>query len=182
MVLLKSAQQPIIMKKILKFSGLTIALLIVSLFIINQFTMRSIRTEIEINAPIEDVWTVLMDHQAYPEWNPFVKKISGSTTPGDHLQVTLQSEGNKPMDFKPKVLVNKTNEEFRWIGKLGFKGVFDGEHYFLVEAIGPNQTKFIQGEKFTGILSGILMKMIGDDTIAGFNSMNEALKSRSENN
>lgn len=60
------------------------------------------------------------------------------------------------------------------------KGVFDGEHYFILEEITPNQTRFIQGENFTGLLSAILMKMIGEDTRGGFISMNEALKTQVE--
>lgn len=168
------------MRTLVKISALIIVILVVSLLIINLFTMRSIRTEIEINASPNEVWTVLMHHQSYPEWNPFIRKISGSTQPGDYLEVTIQSEGNDPMDFKPLVLINNTNQEFRWVGKLGIKGVFDGEHYFVLEQIGPNQTKFVQGENFTGILSGLLMKMIGKDTEAGFNDMNKALKFRAE--
>ena len=169
------------MKKIIKTSVAIIAIFIILLFTVNLLIMRSIKTEIVINAPVEEVWNALMDHQSYPEWNPFIKKISGSTQLGDYLQVTLQSEGNKPMDFKPIVLINNANQEFRWVGKLGFKGVFDGEHYFILEQIGPHQTKFIHGEKFTGILSGLLMKMIGKDTEEGFKTMNKALKTLVEN-
>jgi hypothetical protein len=170
------------MRNIPKVSIYIFAILIVSLITINLLVMRSIKTEIVINSSIEEVWNVLMDHQSYPIWNPFIKKISGSIHPGEYLQVTIQSEGNKSMKFNPVVLVNNINQEFRWVGKLGIKGVFDGEHYFILEQIGPNQTKFIHGEIFTGILSGLLIKMIGKDTEVGFVSMNEALKVRLENN
>ena len=123
-----------------------------------------------------------MDHQAYPDWNPFVRKISGPTEVGNNLEVTIQSKGNDPMDFTPLVLVNEHAKEFRWVGKLGITGIFDGEHYFIFEQIGLNQTKFIHGENFTGLLSGLLLKMILEDTEGGFNSMNKALKSRAEQN
>lgn len=121
-----------------------------------------------------------MSHAAYPEWNPFIKMISGSTKPGDFLETTLQTEGNDPMNFKPLVLKNQINQEFRWKGKLGIKGIFDGEHYFILEESSPNQTRFMQGENFTGLLSGLLMRMIGEDTKEGFISMNKALKTRVE--
>ena len=143
--------------------------------------MRSIKTEIVVNAPVEKVWNILMDHGSYPQWNPFIKNISGNPDVGSQIAVTIQSPGNSPMDFAPTVLVNKTNQEFRWIGKLGIKGVFDGEHYFTLEQVGPNQTKFVHGENFTGLLSGIFMMMIREDTEKGFVLMNNALKQRSEN-
>ena len=170
------------MKKTLKITGLSILIIVALLVIVNQFSSRSIRTEIVINATAEDVWKVLLDHQEYPQWNPFIKKISGSTQQGEYLEVTIQSEGNDPMDFTPVVLINNENQEFRWIGKLLVKGVFDGEHYFILEEIDSSRTRFIQGENFTGILSGIFMGMIKEDTEGGFNAMNKALKKRSENN
>jgi len=164
------------MKRFLLKSVLVISVLTIIIVILNQFIMRNIKTEVVINASVEEVWNVLMDHQSYPKWNPFIKQISGSTQPGNYLQVMLQSEGNKPMQFKPIVLSNSLNNEFRWKGKLFIKGLFDGEHYFLLEKIDDNHTKFIQGENFTGLLSGLLFKMIGKDTEDGFNAMNLALK------
>jgi hypothetical protein len=153
---------------------------IVLLVIINLLTTRSLNSEIIINAPSEAVWEVLMNHEAYPEWNPFIKKISGSSNDGDYLETTIQMEGKNPMNFNPIVLKNQKRKEFRWKGKLGIKGIFDGEHYFLLQESGPNQTLFIHGENFTGILSGLLVLMIGEDTKSGFISMNEALKERVE--
>jgi hypothetical protein len=142
--------------------------------------MRNIETEIAINASPAKVWEILLDHKAYPDWNPFIKSISGPTQPGGHLLVNLQLPEGKAMVFKPLVLVNEKEKEFRWVGKLLVKGIFDGENYFFVEARGPNKTHFTQGENFTGILSGLMMKMIGKNTRAGFATMNDALKKKAE--
>jgi hypothetical protein len=144
--------------------------------------MRSIKTEIVIDASSAQVWNVLMNHEAYPTWNPFIKSISGRTAEGESMAVTIQIGAKAPMDFAPLVLTNNENKEFRWKGKLLVSGIFDGEHYFILEQIGPNETRFIQGENFTGLLSGVLMKMIGEDTEKGFSAMNLALKNQVENN
>ena len=143
--------------------------------------MRKLETEITINTSTEKVWDILLNHNSYSEWNPFINKISGSTEPGGSLAVTVHPPESKPMDFKPTVLINEKEKEFRWIGKLLVKGIFDGEHYFLLEQVSPNETRFIQGENFTGILSGLLINKIGNNTLAGFNEMNEALKKQAEN-
>ena len=145
------------MKKILKAIISLILLIVLILLLVNFFSNRNIKTEIVINASAEEIWNVLLDHKEYPQWNPFIKKITGSTVRGENLAVTIQSEGNAPMDFTPIVLINRENEEFRWLGKLMVNGVFDGEHYFILKRIDTNQTKFIQGENFSGILSGIFM-------------------------
>ena len=37
--------------------------------------MHEIITTMEINAPPRSVWKVLVDFQAHPQWNPFVRSI-----------------------------------------------------------------------------------------------------------
>ncbi|MFY0654639.1 MAG: SRPBCC domain-containing protein [Cyclobacteriaceae bacterium] len=168
------------MKKITKITLALLAGTLVALVLLNQLVSRSIRTEIQINAPADKVWDVLMDHEKYSDWNPFIKKISGNTRQGESLSVTIQSPGNSAMDFEPIVLINHPAQEFRWEGKLFIKGLFDGEHYFIINQSSPGKVTFIHGENFKGLVSGLLTKLILDDTQIGFELMNEALKSRAE--
>jgi len=170
------------MKKLIIVIASLVLVLIISLTIVNLTVMRNIETDIVINAPSEEVWSILINHDSYPSWNPFIKQISGPTQPGEYLTVEIQAGKNKPMQFKPIVITNIQSKEFRWRGKLFVKGIFDGEHYFILEQNGSDQTRFIQGENFTGILSGLMIKMIGEDTVEGFHAMNNALKNQAENN
>ena len=83
------------------------------------------------------------------------------------------------MTFKPAVLAFSENKEFRWKGKLGINGIFDGEHYFQLTDLENNQTKFIHGEKFSGILIPLMGKTL-DKAKEGFALMNQALKAECE--
>ena len=65
--------------------------------------MRRIATVIDIDAPAEAIWRVLVNFPAYPDWNPFLR-ISGEAKVGARLEVTAQPEGHKPMTFRPTVL------------------------------------------------------------------------------
>lgn len=49
---------------------------------------------------------------------------------GSQITVSIVSPEGKNMTFKPTVLGFEHNKEFRWMGKLLFTGVFDGEHKF----------------------------------------------------
>ncbi len=138
--------------------------------------MKNIETHIIIESNLEEAWNTLMDHNSYPEWNPFIKQIKGNTKEGDILDVVLQLKDKKPMAMAPKVLVNNNTNEFRWKGKLFVEGLFDGEHYFKLEAIDNHKVKFIHGENFTGILAGPILKIIQTDTKNGFEAMNQAFK------
>lgn len=156
------------------FAALTIS------YAVGQVTSKEISTEIHIDAPTEIVWSHLTDLDAYREWNPFIKRIEGTLQSGEMLRVKIQPEGNAAMVFKPQVLKFEENDEFRWIGKLGVKGIFDGEHYFIVHPNDDGSTTFEHGEVFHGMLAGLFFRMIGEDTKRGFEAMNAALKLRAE--
>jgi uncharacterized protein YndB with AHSA1/START domain len=52
--------------------------------------MRELRREVEIEAPPERVWAVVTDFAAYPEWNPFIGRISGDLQEGARLEVRIE--------------------------------------------------------------------------------------------
>ena len=133
---------------------------LVAAFGIGQITGPSIETKIEIAAPASVVWKELADTDAYGDWNPFVRSISGALEAGEYLEVTVGADGNSPMDFTPEVLIADENEELRWVGRLGFKGIFDGEHYFILEETDRGTTIFHHGENFTGLLGYPLIALI----------------------
>ena len=141
--------------------------------------MKNIQTEILINSDITKVWDVLMNFDSYPKWNPFITSISGEPKLGNRLTVSINPPGGKGMTFKPSILNLESNKEFRWKGKLGISGIFDGEHYFILEFLENDKTKFIHGEKFSGLLVPLAGKML-DKTQKGFQLMNESIKNECE--
>ena len=58
-------------------------------------------------------------------------------------------------------------------------GLFDGEHYFKIEPLEDGKVRFIQGEKFTGVLVPFMGGLI-DNAKIGFDEMNIALKEKAE--
>jgi len=140
---------------------------------------KRINTEIIIDASAKTVWQILTDLAAYPQWNPFIIKTEGTLQKGKRLRNTLKN-GNKTIVFKPIVQEVTPGTSFSWLGSLFFKGLFDGRHFFAIESIGPNQVKLTHGEEFSGILSTMILKKIGEQTRQNFVRMNEALKERAE--
>lgn len=141
--------------------------------------MKVLDTSIDIDAPPERVWSILMDFETYPSWNPFITSIEGDQRVGGKLKAQLSPPDGKAMTFKPAVQVFEEGTELTWLGRVLLPGIFDGRHTFRVEARDGGST-FIQREQFTGIISGLLMRFIGEDTEKGFHLMNQALKERAE--
>jgi len=142
--------------------------------------MHEISTEIEIHASAARVWSVLTNFEAHPDWNPFVRKISGTARVGEKLKVFIQPPGGNGMTFRPTVLVSKPEQELRWLGRFLIPGLFDGEHYFRIVSLGPERVRFIHGEQFSGILVRLAKSSLDTATRAGFEAMNQALKARAE--
>lgn len=142
--------------------------------------MRHLETSILIKAPKSVVWNILTDLNAYPEWNPLIKKSKGDVKVGNRIENEMHLSGQKPQTFKPKLLVVQPEKELRWLGSLLIKGIFDGEHYFILENTPEGYTQLKHGEHFSGILSGFIMRQIGEATEKGFQDLNQALKARSE--
>jgi len=142
--------------------------------------MKELRTEIEIHAPAERVWQLLTDIEMFPEWNPFLRRARGRIAVGERLKIFMQPSGSGGMTMKPKVIKVEPPRELRWLGHLFVPGLFDGEHAFIIEALGPGRARFIQREIFTGILVPLFTHMLDTNTKRGFLEMNDALKFRAE--
>jgi hypothetical protein len=140
---------------------------------------KKIKTEIIIHASSQKVWAILTHFPQYTEWNPFIKRISGSLGVGDKLSVRIETPDSSTMNFSPVVKELIPEHLFVWQGKFMIKGLFDGEHRFILEDC-ETHIKFIHEEVFTGILVSFFPKSFFEKIQLSFQQMNLALKQRSE--
>ena len=132
-------------------------------------------TQIDIQAPMATVWTLLTDWKHYPDWNPFIFQLKGTLALGERLEAHIDG-----MQFKPIVTHLEAPYHFAWLGKLWIRGLFDGAHSFRLEALPDGGTRFYHEESFKGILVPLLKKQLLGKTKMGFEQMNQALKDRAE--
>jgi hypothetical protein len=142
--------------------------------------MREVYTDIDIDAPAEHVWRILIDIERWREWNPFIPEISGDVSVGSKLRVRIEPPGGKAMTFKPTVSCVTENRDFIWAGSLPIPGAFRGEHIFELRPIDNSRTKVIHKEEFHGWMLLFLWKSLDTGARAGFHLMNEALKKEAE--
>lgn len=141
---------------------------------------RTIEHRIDIETSAAAVWRVLTDTAAYPQWNPFITRLTGVLEPGARLDVVIALPGRPPMRFRPRLLAAVPERELRWIGRVVMPGVFDGEHWFQLEHRGPGRCRFVQGERFSGLLVPAFGSGLPRAATEGFRLMNQALKARAE--
>ena len=139
---------------------------------------RVIDASIIIDAPVEEVWAVLVDFSSWGSWNEFIPEVKGTFLVGERLRIKVVSPGLKPMVFNPEIFEIKQNEAILWGGS--FLGViYRGDHTFLLEPAPGVKTLFRQIERFMGPMVLLMGSMI-EKTKLGYHQMNRALKEQVE--
>jgi hypothetical protein len=141
---------------------------------------KQLHAQIDVHATPQRVWQVLTDLDAYPDWNPFITRASGSARVGERLTNRMQPVGGRAVTLRPTVLEADPGRRLRWLGRLLVPGVFDAEHTFTIESLGDGQVRLVQHERFRGLLVPFLGKSLDRHTLPAFELMNQALKRRAE--
>lgn len=111
--------------------------------------MSTIRRQAVIDAPVEEVWSLVGDPRRHPEWFPRVVEVNGqSFLEGEqYAQVTKQSRGSIETDFLIERLDNMREIRFA-CQKTGMYA-----HWLLTDA---------QGDTFVDVEMGMQPKSTGD--------------------
>ena len=141
-----------------------------------------IETSIDINAPVQRVWDIMMNGGGHNNWDPFMKDCAWSinTMAGETTAATLDGQ----YKFTPLVITHNKNDEFRWRGNILCDCCCYGEHVFIAQENGSNKTHFIQNETFGGCLSNVCCCcypcLLLAPTSNNFVKLNKALKQEAE--
>ena len=138
--------------------------------------MKEVATDIQINSQPEIVWKILTDFKNYSQWNPILVKIIGELSVGNQLEIHVNTIGGKNRIYHPKITKIIPNHELRWKGQFFSSKIFAGERIFSIEKLSDNKVNFVNKEIFSGIGLKLVSQKTGDDILASFKKMNEALK------
>jgi len=108
-----------------------------------------------------------------------MRYASGEIKVGSKLKVFIHPPQSKGMMIQPNVVKVDVNRELRWLGRLYLPWLFDGAHALHIEPLADETVRFVQTEKFTGLLVPFGSRLLSN-TLKGFEEMNKALKHRAE--
>lgn len=141
---------------------------------------RELVTVMEMDAEREHVWEVLTDLDAYPEWNPMIRRAEGELVPGRVLRVRFEPEGVRGRNYRPRLAVVDPPGELRWTALLNLPWVFEFEHYWVLEPKEGGRTLLKHGVSVSGILAPLVWNIVEKTSRAPFEAMNRAHKERAE--
>ena len=144
---------------------------------------RVISNEYVINAPVEQVWSVLTDFDRYGEWNPFTSKIQTTLEPGSpvRMHVHLKPEP-KQAHFRVQtetVEWVKEGEELAW-GIVDRPWLLRAQRTQRLKRLTDRQCSYQTWDIFSGLARPLVLKTMGVHMDRGFNAVGEALKKRCE--
>ena len=140
--------------------------------------METVTAAAWIDAPPRAVWAVLTDLDRYPEWNPLFPQAAGDLAVGRRVTLRSTRDGGRSTTIRPRVTVVTAETELRWAGHLPGSILVAGEHSFTLKP-GNGGTLIMQRGAFRGFMVRFSGRAL-DRAEAGFQALNEALKTRVE--
>lgn len=135
----------------------------------------SYKSEAEINAPKRDVWQVLTDGHAYPEWNPFTVKIETDWQIGHkiHLHVKFKP-ASAPSVRTEYISVFKPEDELGW--SLDWGILLKAERTQRITEMDKGKTYYFNEDVIEGPLSPLVHLIYGKLIQKGFEAVAASLK------
>lgn len=143
--------------------------------------MRDIAAEVEIDAPREKVWSILVDLARYPEWNPFTPRIEATLKVGDPVILHVQMKPGQKTMRQPEVMTSYVEgQELGWGTTMVHGAVLHANRTQKLIDLGGGRTRYETVDRFEGAIVPLVMALYGRHVQRGFDETAAALKKRAE--
>jgi len=138
--------------------------------------MKTFTAKTSISAPIDKIWSILVDGARYPMWDPNCEKVEGTIALGKSIVVTSKLATGR--SFPVKVTEFEVGKRMVWTGGMPL-GLFKGTRTFSLRTRSTGAIEFTIREDFTGPLVPIIGGSLPDLDTA-FKEFAAGLKDRAE--
>lgn len=137
---------------------------------------------VDIAAPAELVWAILIDLPAYPQWNPYTVKVESSLVLGERVNLFLPNPGRPGellhvieylVDFEPHRLL-------AWEMYANADNPDAARREQHIERTGTASCRYHTTDQFLGATADQVMTDHGAWVQQGFDAVARALKIRAE--
>ena len=142
--------------------------------------MACVRAEIEIDAPAERIFDILVDLGAYPEWNPFTPRVESTLRVGDPVHLFVRLRGARLAHRIEYVSRNERPSQLCWGTTIGAGFLLCAERCQTLERIDAARTRFVNQDVLRGWLAPLVMLAFGGPMQRGFDAVVRAVKQRAE--
>jgi len=142
--------------------------------------MALVRAAIEIDAPPERIWPILVDLERYGEWNPFTPRVESTLEPGAAVHLHVRLRGERLAHRVEYVTAVEAPSRLAWAMTMGPRWLLAAERRQLLEPVDAGRTRYVSEDEISGLLTPVVMRFFGEAMQRGFEDVAAALKDRAE--
>jgi hypothetical protein len=135
---------------------------------------------VEIAAPVDAVWRILVDFRNYGAWNRFTPSVDCSGEPGSVVDMQVCFPGAKPMRQVEVLNVFEPPHRLAWGVIMASRVFLVANRYQMLEAVGPDRTRYTTIDYVSGLLAPIVNYFYSEPMWAGFQLAADGLKAHAE--
>lgn len=145
----------------------------------NVFHFLVASDPVEIEAPAERVWDILVDFERYKEWNPFTTRVDATLDIGS--PVMLHVKLGRLKRKQPEVIETvEPPHLLAWGVTMGARFLLIARREQRLEVLSETRCRYLTTDATTGLLTPLVALLFGRFIRQGFNEMAAALKTRAE--
>jgi hypothetical protein len=137
-------------------------------------------SSVEIHAPIDTVWGVLIDLDNYHAWNRFTPKVETTLEVGSPVLLHVQMTPKKMIQQKEWVQAVFPPSELSWGMTMGHPIFLTATRSQTLTALDGQTTRYETVDKMSGILVPLVRLLYGKYIKHGFDALVEGLRIRAE--
>ena len=139
-----------------------------------------IRTDpVQINAPIDVVWSVLTGVDKYREWNPFTPIAGTGLMIGSPVNLLVRM-GPTKLGITENVCAFEKPRLIAWKREFGARWLLLAVREQHLEPVGKTSCSYHNTERLTGVLAPMVSACFGAYMRRGFGDVAEGLKAYAE--
>lgn len=144
-----------------------------------MFSQTIASPKVAIDAPIEHVWSVLIDLDKYHLWNPWVVHMQSTLVPGDPIIIHVQMNKRRKIVMEEIVTRVEPHRCLAWRTDYP-RFLLRAERFQQLEVAENGQCLYFSHETFRGPMVPLVMAAYKRDIERGFAIVAYALKERAE--
>ena len=139
-----------------------------------------IRTDpVQINAPINVVWSVLTEVDKYREWNPFTPQAGTDFTIGSPVNLLVRM-GPAKFRITESICAFEEPRLVAWKKEFGARWLLLAVREQYLEPVDKTSCSYHNTERLTGVLAAMVFVCFGAYMRRGFGDVTDGLKACAE--
>ncbi|MEZ4340500.1 MAG: SRPBCC domain-containing protein [Sandaracinaceae bacterium] len=136
--------------------------------------------ECEIDAPVEEVWAVLLDLDGYADWNPFTPIAKTTLRVGDPIDMRVHMDGyGITISQREHIRAVEEHAKLVW-GMEMLLGTVRAERTQTLTKLEDGRTRYRTEDVIEGPLEPLVRVLMGGSIQRGFEGVARGLKERVE--